>query len=216
MMAMRGASPCWPAACAGGRRARRRACRRRRPSGWRPARVDFEQLACRRGLRRPARRRSGTTTSCALAARAVDDGDGLAAGRRFGGRLLRCLGRVGRRGRRAVIAGMRGGIAGVFGFHRGRRIGGDRDHRHRLAAERIVDEQRPAQHGKAEQTEQARQHCGAPIGSLGLGLVFVLAERGVQVIRCHGRDPRESGRAVYHARLVNFADAGRKCRQGGL
>ena len=67
----------------------------------------------------------------------------------------------------------------------GRRLG--RDHRHRLAAERIVDENRPGHDGMPNSPSAPASSCGAATGSFGPSFSFVLAERGVQIIRRHGR-----------------------------
>ena len=93
----------------------------------------------------------------------------------------------------AVMAGMLAVVAASARVWLGRRLslhGGD--HRHRLAAQRIVAEQRPTQYRQPEQAERARQQLLRARRQLRQLASFALAEGGVQIIRCHGRDPRES------------------------
>ena len=130
-----------------------------------------------------------------LAAGAVDDGDGLQPGggagvdRAFGRDRRDCNVRAARRCVMLAAVAAAGRVLAVE-----RRPGGD--HRHRLAAERIVGEQRPAHRHQPEQAEHAGQQLRRAERQLrqlrGLLLPF-LAERGVQVvIRGHGPNPRES------------------------
>ena len=109
-------------------------------------------------------------------------GGGVAAGNLGHRRGIGCA------RRRAVVTIMlleRGG-----GVHmcaaRGRRGG---DHRDRLAAQRIVDENSPGRDRQPEQAEQNGEHLRRVRRQLGQALLFVLAERGVEIIRCHGGRP---------------------------
>ena len=118
---------------------------------------------------------------------AVNDGDGLAAGRRRDD-----LHRDGAVGRfllgRAVIAGVVDAVARALRLGRGaglRLLG--RDHRDRLAAERVVGEDRPGGDHDREQPKHARDQMRQRDRQLPGFLGLVLAERGVQLIRGHGR-----------------------------
>ena len=88
------------------------------------------------------------------------------------------------------------------------------DHRHRLAAERIVDEDRPAYDQQAEQPQHAGQQCGAETGSFGQPFALVLAERGAQIVRFHGLDPRESS-AEFSTRRIFPVTPSAKNERGG-
>ena len=119
----------------------------------------FQQFLVERRFRRSPARIAGNDHLLALAARAIDDGDRLAAGRwgyRLGCRGGRCR-RIGRRAGRAVVAGMllAVAVAVLLGLARRRRLGGD--HRYRLAAQRIIDEDRPGHDQQAKQTKHAGQ-----------------------------------------------------------
>ena len=98
----------------------------------------------------------------ALAAGAVDDGDGLAA-RRRGDDLDRELARFsgGVCAGRAVMAGVLHAVAGAFGLAGAAASAACCDHRDRLAAQRIVGENRPAHHGEPEQAEHAGERLAA-------------------------------------------------------
>ena len=128
----------------------------------------------------------------ALAAAAVDDGDGPAArrqrGRRGGGFAVA--------GARAIVAA---GLIDDAGAARGldaplstgpgiigRLRGGDDDHR--LAAERVVDQHRPAHESQNEEAEAGGDHAeeAATESERGRFWVLVLSERRIEVICCHG------------------------------
>ena len=84
-------------------------------------------------------------------------------------------------GWRPVVAGLLLAVAGRLRRRLGQRTG--RDHRCRLAAQGIVDEDRPGHHRDPEQPEHARQNLRGGSRELRQTLSFVLAEGGVQIIR---------------------------------
>ena len=172
-MAMRGAS------ASAGRQLRAAGVERRRPRA-----VRRRSSGSRRGARSPAalvdRRLRGAWRSAplelpgidhllALAAGAVDDGDGLAAGRRRGRPWRGAATGAGSAlsGGRAVVAGMLLAVAAAPawpGVRLGCLVATTAD---RLAAERIVDEHRPgARPASAEQPEHAGQHLRRGDGQL--------------------------------------------------
>ena len=141
---------------------------------------------------RIATRLAGNDHVLVLAAGAVDNGDRLAARRRGNGggndhfrgwHLVGCG---------SIVAGMLLAIAdgSRLDRHFGERAGGD--YRLRLAAQRIVDEDRPDHHCNPNQPKHARQNLRSSAWERPRSLAPVLAEGGVQVIRYHGRNPRES------------------------
>ena len=90
--------------------------------------------------------------------------------------------------RRAIVAGVLFAVFGVVarGWFGSRLLGCDDGHR--LAAERILDENRPSDDHQAGQP----QHTGQPLrrGSRDIrqALAFDLAEGGVQIVRCHSAE----------------------------
>ena len=169
---------------------------------------DFgEALIGRSRCRRRCRRRCGRHRTggaagddhvLALAARSIDDGDRGAVGR--------CAG-CGRDCVRSVIA------VRAFGLVRRFRIGGlarcrvgtqiGRDDAERLAAERVVEHHR----GDREGARGAGQQAGERLRDQGRHLAALTprpkaAERNIQIINRHRRDPFESYRDA-SAKVVN-------------
>ena len=190
MMAMRGASVLSAGSLRGCAKTRERPrAVRRRSSGSAPWRRDFEQLA---GRPAPSALASlglpGIDHVLVLAAGAVDDGDGLAARRRRR-TVLTVDGGVGRglsvgmpswracccRRRRGALSGTSGGRRLVATTAVGSPPSG--------SLTKIAQ----AHDGEPEQ-RQARPPGSAAPPPAASAAVFrlVLAERGVQVIRCHG------------------------------
>ena len=94
--------------------------------------------------------------------------------------------------------------------------GGGGDNRHRLAAQRIVAESTPRA-PPPSRTGQARRPaaCGAATAIAQRRFCLVLAERGVQVVRCHGaRSSRIIG-SLARKRLPLADRMGAKTQRGG-
>ncbi len=151
---------------------------------------DLRQRAVPRWLGEALFRRCGVAIAAAedhdiaaAAAGAVDDGDGLGSwcGCRLAGTCGSTIGWCSGQG----FGGLRLGH-GVGG----RGCGCDR---HRFAAQRIVDQHRPAREHRKRKPEHGGGYRRESDLESAAGLArLVLSERGVEFVRAHGKSPRES------------------------